>query len=82
MPADEKRDSEQEAIAEDLGHDDQPEVVEAIRQHRPPQGWKVGQEGDGVFRGRLGERSTPDNACAYGALIDAWRADLNTRSGM
>ena len=71
-----RRTSEHEAIATDLGHDDQPEVVEAIRENRPPRGWTVEQEGDGVFRARAGERSTPDNASAYGALIDAWRAVL------
>ena len=31
---------------------------------------------DGVFRARASERSTPDNASAYGALIDAWQAEL------
>ena len=70
------RGSEHEAIARDLGHADQPKVVEAIREQRPPQGWTVGREGDGVFRGRAGERATPDNASMYGALIDAWQAEL------
>ena len=68
--------SEHEAIAADLGHADQAEVVEAIRENRPPQGWTVEREGDGVFRARAGERSTPDNGSAYSALIDAWRAEL------
>ncbi len=51
----EQRISMHEAIAADLGHDDQPEIVEAIKENRPPPGWTVEQEGDGVFRGCAGE---------------------------
>ena len=74
-----RRINQHEAIAADLGHEDQPEIVQAIIESRPPPGWKVEQEGDGVFRGRAGERSTPDNRSAYGALIDAWQAELEAR---